>query len=111
MSRIAVSEQFESLDKWVYQIQTYSPTEVKVFCVQDREWQGFRLSLKGMSTQKKLSMLYARRAGLMRKSIKCVSALCDDRDGLCRRHQVQIDNYLNALKRGGQLGLEAQVLK
>lgn len=107
-----MSRELESLDKWVYDIETYSPTEVKVFCVQDHEWQGFRLSLKGVTTQKKLSMLYARRAGLRRGSIKCNVGLCDTAAGkMCRRHQVQIDNYLNALKRGGQLGMNKEVLK
>lgn len=104
-----MSDIVESLDMWVYDIETYSPTEVRVFCVQDHEWQGFRLSMKGVSTQKKLSMLYARRAGLMRGSIRCEVGLCGG--DLCRRHQVQIDNYLNALKRGGQLGMNKEVLK
>lgn len=108
-----MSDIVESLDKWVYDIEVYSPTEVKVFCVQDHEWQQFRLSMKGVTTQKKLSMLYARRAGLRRGSIKCNVGLCDTGKvgKLCRRHQVQIDNYLNALKRGGQLGMDKQVLK
>jgi len=105
-----MSREFESLDKWVYDIKTYSPSEVKVFCVQDREWQGFRLSMKGVTTQKKLSMLYARRAGLRRGSVKCELNLCGN-GNLCRRHEVQIDNYLNALKRGGQLGMNKEVLK
>lgn len=100
----------ELLDRWVYKIESYSPEEVKAFCVRDREWQSFRLSMKGKPTHKKIRMLYARRAGLMNTHLKCDHLLCES-GKLCRRHQVQIDNYLNALKRGGQLGMEAQVLK
>lgn len=55
--------------------------------VKDPEWQKFRLSLKGKTTQEKLEalgMYYAR---------------SEDRES----DYIRIDNYLKALARGGQL--------
>lgn len=55
--------------------------------VRDPEWQKFRLSMKGVRTITKINMLrdwYVSRGG----SLKA---------------WVQVTNYLNALKRGGQL--------
>lgn len=55
-----------------------------------REWQKVRLSMKGIPTHEKLSILYAWHSkGL--DSIYCFS------------HHVQVYNYLGALRRGGQL--------
>jgi hypothetical protein len=60
-------------------------------CVNDDEWQLFRLSLKGLSTIEKLYRLrcYAQEEGLLREEE--------------RRREVRVENYLNALKRGGQI--------
>lgn len=58
--------------------------------VDDEEWQKFRLSLKGISTQAKLGLLQTY------WSLHCMN---DDYDDLW----IRVDNYLKALARGGQI--------
>lgn len=55
-------------------------------CVNDAKWQSFRKSLKGLSTAEKLRKL---RSYKRNNSGRCVD--------------VRVENYLNALRRGGQL--------
>lgn len=82
---------------WPYLVVGTSAEEIKKYCVEDvcgRGWQDFRLSMKGQSTESKLDMLQRWRAKY------------DDRVlgvDVPRDVQVQIDNYVNALLRGGQL--------
>jgi hypothetical protein len=54
-------------------------------CVKDSEWQKFRASLKGMSTEQKYQNLV----------YWIYTHLCS------RAAQIQVTNYVNALKRGG----------
>jgi len=61
--------------------------------VEDEEWQRFRKKLKGLQTSEKLDKLYARLEQVL---------ITSSRD-VFRKYEVQIDNYLNALRRGGQL--------
>lgn len=84
----------------LYQLGSYSPQQVQKYCVQDAEWQKFRLSLKGQSTTDKLDRLVA----YWRVNMNGASA---ERE---IRIRCQVTNYLYALKRGGQLGenLEAK---
>lgn len=86
------------MNSWPYAISTYSPAEVQEFCVKDAAWQEFRLSLKGISTEAKLRKLNQYRANRLYATGE-----------LARRYEVQIDNYLNALKRGGQLTMDLKV--
>jgi hypothetical protein len=58
--------------------------------IADAEWQKFRLSLKGKSTQDKLVQL------TLWLQKPCTLLQAHDR-------QVQVQNYLNALSRGGQI--------
>ena len=83
--------------EWPHVVASYSPAEVVKYCVEDAAWQKFRLSMKGVSTPRKLAMLQ----GWMQSAEK----------GQERRTQVQVDNYINALKRGGQIGLDMKVKK
>jgi hypothetical protein len=75
----------------------YSPDMVRAFCMQDPEWQKLRISMKGIPTHEKLVKLrswwhtHAREAAL--------------------RTEVQVGNYLGALRRGGQLNDDNQVRK
>jgi len=88
------------MQEWPYALGTYNHDLVRVFCVQDQSWQKVRLSMKGISTPDKLKVLAAYRA-------ECIE---NDRHGmLTQRYQVQIDNYINALKRGGQLTMDLKV--
>lgn len=68
-------------------------------CVNDDIWQAFRRSMKGVSTETKLDMLedYVRTHeanGTYNDVEKC-----------------RVDNYINALKRGGQLTIDGKVQK
>lgn len=76
---------------WIFDAKRgWAPDKVQRYCVQDEEWQGVRLSMKGVPTAKKLDILleyYVRKGG-----VKCDEHI-----------QCQIDNYLGALRRGGQL--------
>lgn len=56
------------------------------------DWQLFRVSLKGMTTQQKVAMLRMRWD---------VQIDCERGDGTIEKHRIW--NYVGALKRGGQL--------
>jgi hypothetical protein len=90
---------------WRYALQSYSPDEVRKYCVQDSNWQVFRICLKGLSTYVKLANLERWRSVHLVHGQKGA----DGQYILPRRQQVQIDNYINALKRGGQLDMECKV--
>ena len=91
--------------KWPFEVQPYTTSEVMEYCVRDKEWQKFRLILKGVPTFKKLEMLSLRREANIKANEGRLGVF------VSRRHQVQIDNYLNALKRGGQLNMNLEVTK
>lgn len=55
-------------------------------CIKNKEWQAFRKSLKGLSTEEKLRRLRTWKA---------------NHSGRCAT--VVVQNYINALKRGGQI--------
>ena len=85
------------MDKWPHEVKSYTPEEVRKYAVGDATWQTFRESLKGLSTTEKLKKL-----GVWRhRSVGVIS----------RRTEVQVDNYINALKRGGQLDKEGKVAR
>jgi hypothetical protein len=65
--------------------------------IADEDWQDFRLSLKGKSTEKKLEEL--------RRWLKTKSTT----NGVGWKAKVQVMNYINALKRGGQLSTSGQI--
>jgi hypothetical protein len=78
--------------------------------VKDPAWQKFRESLKGLPTTEKLDRLAAYRKVHYRVGS---NADLDDMDWtpLSRAHQVRIDNYINALRRGGQLNHKLEVVR
>lgn len=84
------------MKKWLYKINYVSRYDVIVHCVNDFEWQMFRIKvLKGISTEHKLAQLDA----WIRDHHSSFASKC------------QVDNYLGALKRGGQIDSEGNVLK
>lgn len=85
------------MKSWGKEILHTSKQEILDYCVNDSQWQEFRLSMKGVSTEKKLQMLHE----WWHKNNAMES----------RRARVQIDNYLNALKRGGQLNTANEVVR
>ncbi len=89
-----------SANRWEFDVGSYTVEQVKLYCVQDAEWQRFRLSLKGVSTVGKLAKLRMRRAQF----------LTEDGTQL-EKYRIQIDNYINALKRGGQLDINCNIVR
>lgn len=85
---------------WEYRdsIETHTNERIRecVYEIYDaEEWQLFRVSLKGLTTQQKLRMLevrYQTWVALQETEVACVEK--------CR-----IDNYIGALVRGGQLAV------
>lgn len=75
---------------WHYIIPSLSPDQIRD-AVRDDKWQDFRLSLKGLSTEKKLDRL---EWYLMLKEHQ------GEGFGVI---QTRVANYINALLRGGQL--------
>lgn len=65
-------------------------------CVNDAEWQAFRISMKGQSTVEKLKML--------RSYVGANKRLANGTDAyIPHAVAVRVTNYIYALKRGGQL--------
>lgn len=76
---------------WHRTVTSLTQDEIRQ-AVNDDAWQHFRLSLKGISTEDKLIALDT----YLRMRERRVS-------GVTREEQVRVDNYINALLRGGQL--------
>lgn len=88
--------------------KSYPPNLVQMHCVEDAEWQKCRLSMKGIATHKKLHTLvlwWITQRNKARNST--VTRL--ERVALATATEVQIGNYLGALRRGGQLNDDNQV--
>lgn len=75
---------------WRRSVSALSREEISR-AVNNDAWQRFRLSLKGLSTRDKL---YHLEGYLSRR---------EKEDRLTRDDVVRVDNYINALLRGGQL--------
>lgn len=97
------------MNKWPYKVGSYSPAEVQAYCVRDADWQKVRLSMKGVSTVKKLEILNKYRNDHMEDHSDCCDMMANFKLPLNIR--IQIDNYINALKRGGQLDMQLNVRK
>ena len=67
------------------------------------EWQCFRVSLKGLTTQEKIYMLHRRYNALVAHGERGVN-VADLED-------TRIHNYIGALRRGGQLNANLEVVK
>jgi hypothetical protein len=67
----------------------YPPDHVQTFCVQDSAWQRIRLSMKGKATHEKLEILWT-----WWRNMHATEPYATE---------VQVGNYLGALRRGGQL--------
>lgn len=81
------------MNQWPYQLRVFSLATV-LETVREPEWQLFRLSLKGLPTEYKLDRLHAyREEGITRL----------ESPELQLRREIRVTNYLNALKRAGQL--------
>lgn len=85
------------MERWPYTIEYWSPEQIQKMCVQAPAWQILRKAMKGVPTRKKLDMLAAWRYEHTHDGQTDIQARC------------QIDNYINALKRGGQLHMDLTI--
>lgn len=85
---------------WPYKIYSYTVGEVQRYCVQDLDWQKIRKSMKGRPTTTKLDLLEE-------YYLRNLEQFARDRE----RFHIQASNYINALKRGGQLNIQREVVK
>lgn len=85
--------------KWPYAILYHSSAEIQEHCVQNPAWQKVRLGLKGLPTEQKLIKLYEWYFNQAKHTHTQESYIA----------RVCVDNYINALKRGGQLNDKCEV--
>ena len=84
------------MKKWTYPMIPLNMGEI-LAAVKDKDWQVVRKSMKGVPTEQKLDILegyYERRNGNQVMLIR-----------------IQVCNYINALKRGGQLNDALEVVR
>lgn len=79
------------MKRWHRRVTSCTRAEIRE-AIADEGWQRFRRSLKGLSTEDKLQQL---EGYISRREMS--------RGKMTRIEQVRIDNYINALLRGGQL--------
>ena len=85
------------MKRWPYEVKHLTRTEI-MDAIKCDAWQDLRLSMKGRPSMIKLDM--------------CVTWLeigCET-CGEAKR-SIQIDNYINALKRGGQLDVDGNIVR
>lgn len=90
---------------WLRRVDSWSMEDI-LDAVNDADWQAFRLSLKGKNTEVKLDML----DDYMERASARLGAGEIDKDEY-RKECIRVDNYINALKRGGQLNMALEAVK
>lgn len=93
------------------QVQSgYSPQDVKRICVENANWQKVRISMKGIPTHEKLKTLRGW-WDINNNSADALHQMGREAEAQNLRYQteVQVGNYLGALRRGGQLDMHNQV--
>lgn len=84
------------MKQWPLEVLSLTRSEIDE-AVKDPYWQCIRRGLKGISTEEKLNILHQYRTDTILRSQFL------DRSEVERMGQIQVDNYINALLRGGQL--------
>lgn len=93
--------------RWGQPIRSWSAKQIRTAVYDSfdaEEWQKFRVALKGLSTAHKLFRLLQYRHN---------HAQYDSVTGFVIPEHIQcrVDNYVNALKRGGQLDSEGNIVR
>lgn len=94
----------EYIFQWRHAVHKHSPEDVELAVygsATSSDWQKFRVSLKGQSTRMKLYRLNYR---LMKMVL-----LEDTQEQSLER--IRIDNYIGALRRGGQLNANMEIVR
>lgn len=112
------------IDRWDNEKRScaagYNPHDVKIHCVMNSEWQRVRLSMKGVDTCEKLQILEAWWDKQMAEAMKLMSMSMETDAGntfairgnaLKWATEVQVGNYLGAIRRGGQLDDDNRIRK
>ncbi len=88
------------MKQWLRKVPRLSQFEI-YDAVHNTDWQILRLKLKGLSTEEKLNQLR--------------DYIDFDTEGLSlqelKRREIRVANYINALKRGGLLNADLEVIK
>ena len=96
-------EEIQAITCWPFAIIVHPQPTVQ-YAVYDspkaRDWQIFRIALKGLTTRQKLYQLRKR----YREMLETIRA------DTFPVEQIQIDNYIGALQRGGQLMIDGRVV-
>ena len=87
----------------------YPPQDVRMHAVENRKWQVCRLSMKGKTTTVKLTIL----ENWWDRGMREAQEINDINRAKAAKYavEVQVGNYLGALKRGGQLNDDNQIRK
>ncbi len=97
-----LAAQIDALEAWPFEVSSWNITFVR-HCVYEAgdaaEWQRFRVGLKGLSTPVKIHRLMQRYAEFVGK----IKPTNQEEAQMRRIQMCRIDNYIGALKRGGQL--------
>ena len=95
------------MKKWTYGLLS-APRDAIKTAVDDPDWQRFRESLRGTSTEFKLLRLESYAFGQLGGGAPELG-LYSSRVDIYRA--IRVSNYLNALKRGGQLNIKLEVVR
>lgn len=82
------------MKKWPHEVPRLTVCEISK-AIKDPDWQAFRRGLKGQPTSTKLHLLHK-------------YLTISPREELPAR-EIRVANYINALKRGGQLNADLEV--
>lgn len=89
---------------WIYDSENGFNIKTVAGAVHDPDWQKVRLSMKGVTTQRKLEILKDwREINMAYSGAEYIRGVLDE------RAKIQIDNYLGALRRGGQLDMQNMI--
>lgn len=109
------------MNQWPHPLTPYTMDEVRKY-TEDPTWQRVRRSLKGLETIAKLDALQVYRSGHLKiggeqPGPTLSGDMHEPNHGrtyyyyLNREQEVQIDNYINSLKRGGYLNMDLKVIR
>lgn len=108
-SRVGDINLLQEYNKWPAEIEWWTHDQIRnaVYLALDHyEWQVFRVSMKGLTTQEKIFML------CQWFGDHCIDT--EDKtvsDEIYKRNKCRVDNYIGALIRGGQLNTNYEVVK
>ena len=95
------------MKKWKYGLLHCQKDKLFRRAINDEGWQRFRESLKGNSTELKLARLASYAFSHLERTPD--QGLYSSQVPVERA--IQVSNYLNALKRGGQLNIKLEVVR